>query len=414
MKTSRIWIYLWRKHYPEGSLGRVQMDFELTEELKMVQSAVGDFVTQQLKPLERDILGRAADLSDATMYLPLEKEQELMGMARDMRLWGVGIPEELGGVDLGTLGSCLVAEELGQTVVPFTFGDVTPILFECNPEQKEKYFLPVFNRQKYAYLALMEPGKEGFENMEMRAERTNGRYYLNGKKVSLSRAGEDYFAVVFGVTGPDKGPRGGVTCFLVDKDAPGFTVSGGGEKTGWEARVREPVSLTFDNCPVPAENILGEDGKAFYLGRKWLPARRIVRSAKTVGAAQRILDEATIEAQTWTSFGQVISKRPSIQAALADIATNIHAARLMVYEVAWKADQRQPIQREAAMVKLFVAQMIHYVADNAAHIFSAPAYVGGLPMERFCRNAIAMSSTNFALQLQRNIIARDILKGLKI
>jgi acyl-CoA dehydrogenase len=390
------------------------MDFELPEELRMVQSAVRDFVAGQLKPVERGILGRAADLSDATMYLPLEKEQELMAMARDMSLWGVSVPEELGGTGLGTLGTCLVEEELGQTVVPFNFGDVTPILFECKPEQKEKYFLPVFNRQKYAYLALMEPGKEGFENMEMRAEKTNGRYHLNGKKLSLSRAGKDYFAVVFAVTRPEKGPRGGVTCFLVDKDTPGFAVSGGSEKTGWQAQVREPISLTFDNCPVPAENILGEDGGAFHLGRKWLPARRITRSARTVGAAQRVLDEATVEAQTWTSFGQLISGRPSIQAALADIATNIHAARLMVYEVACKADQGQPIQREAAMVKLFVTQMIHSVADNASHIFNAPAYVGGLPMERFCRNAVAVSSTNFALQLQRTIIARDILKGLKI
>ena len=135
---------------------------------------------------------------------------------------------------------------------------------------------------------------------------------------------------------------------------------------------------------------------------------------RCVGAAQRILDESTVQAQTWTSFGQFISGRPSVQAALADMATSIHAARLMVYEVAWKADQGQSLRREAAMVKLFVTQMIHLVADNAAHIFNAPAYVGGLPLERFCRNAIAMSSTNFALQLQRNIIARDILKGVKV
>jgi alkylation response protein AidB-like acyl-CoA dehydrogenase len=160
--------------------------------------------------------------------------------------------------------------------------------------------------------------------------------------------------------------------------------------------------------------MLGEEGKAFFLGRKWLPSRRIVRGARCVGVAQRILDECTIQAQNWTSFGQFISGRPSIQAALGDIATNIHAARLVVYEAAWRADQGEPIQRLAAMVKLFATQMIHFVADNAAHIFNAPAYIGGLPMERFCRNAGAMSSTEFALQLQRNIIARDILKGLKV
>jgi alkylation response protein AidB-like acyl-CoA dehydrogenase len=390
------------------------MDFDIPEELKMVQSMVRDFTTEQLKPLERIVLGRAADLSDTQMYLPLEKEQELMGMARGMGLWGVNVPEELGGVGLNVLGNCLVEEELAQTVVPFGFGDVTPILFDCNERQREAYFSPVLNREKNAYLALMEPDKEGFEGMEMKAEKMNGGYVLNGKKLSLSRAGEDYFAAVFAVTDSARGPREGMTCFLVDKGTSGFTVSGAEAITGWQARERRPMSLVFDQCRVAAGNVLGEEGKALHLGNKWLPSRRIVRSARCVGAAQRILDESTIEAQTWTSFGQFISGRSSVQAALADIATNIHAARLMVYETAWKADQGESIRREAAMLKLFATQMIHFVADNAAHIFNAPSYVGGLPMERFCRNALAMSSTEFALQLQRNIIARDILKGLKV
>lgn len=393
------------------------MDFEIPEELKMIQSMVRDFVTDQLKPLERIVLGRAADLSDAQMYLPPGEEERLIGMVKGMGLWGLSVPEELGGVGLGTLGNCLVEEELAQTVVPFSFGDVTPILFDCSLRQREKYLTPALNRQKYPYLALMEPEKGGeFAAMEMRAEKANGHYVLNGRKVSLSqpRAVKDYFAVVFVVTDPKKSLREGVSCFLVDKGVSGFTVSGDEEKTGWEARERRPTSLVFDQCQVAAENMLGEEGKAFFLGKKWLPSRRIVRGARCVGAAQRILDESTIQAQTWTSFGQFISGRPSIQAALADIATDIHAARLMVYEAAWKADRGELTEREAAMVKLFATQMIHFVADNAAHIFNAPAYVGGLPMERFCRNVIAMSSTEFALQLQRNIIARDILKGLKV
>ena len=392
------------------------MDFEIPEELKMVQSMVRDFVTDQLKPLERSILGRAADLSDATMYLPLGKEQELMEMVKGLGLWGTGVPEELGGAGLDTLGNCLVEEELAQTIVPFNFGDVSPLLFDCNEEQKEKYFSAVFNRQRYAYLALMEPEREAseIERMELRAEKKDGHCVLDGKKVSLSRAGEDYFAVVFAVTQPEKGPREGVTCFLVDKGTPGFLVSGGVEKMGWEAQVREPILLVFDQCQVPTGNILGQEGNAFHLGKKWLPMRRLVRGARCVGAAQRMLDEATIQAQSWQSFGQFISGRPSVQAALADIATSIHVARLMVYEAATKADRGDSVRREAAMVKLFATQMIHSVADNAAHIFNAPAYVGGLPMEMFCRNAMAMSATNFALQLQRNIIARDILKGLKI
>jgi len=390
------------------------MDFEIDEELKMVQNLVRDFVNDQLKPLERDILGRASDLSDARMSLPPEIEEKLIKMAKDTGLWGVSVPEELGGVGLSTLGNCLVEEELAQTVIPFNFGDVTPILFDCNAKQKEKYFLPVLHRQRYAYLALMEPDKGAeVSTMGMKAERVNSDYVLNGKKVSLSRTGKDYFAVVFATT-TDSETRDGITCFLVDKDTPGFTVSGGEEKAGWQAQVREPMLLVFDHCLVPAENILGEEGKAFHLGKKWLPSRRLIRGARCVGVTQRLLEESTTQAQSWQSFGQFISKRTSIDAALTDIAIGVHACRLMVYEAAWKADKGEPIRREAAMVKLFTTQMIHNVADRVSHIYGGPPYVAGLPMERLCRNAIATSATELALELQRNVIAKDILKGLKV
>ena len=168
------------------------MDFEIPEELKMVQSLARDFVNEQLKPLERDLLGRAADLSDAQMSLSAETEERLVKMAKDIGLWGVSVPEELGGIGLGTLGNCLVEEELAQTVIPFNLGDVTPILFDCNAEQRGKYFLPVLNRQKYAYLALMQPEKGAeISSMEMRAEKVNDYYVLSGRKASLSRTGKD-------------------------------------------------------------------------------------------------------------------------------------------------------------------------------------------------------------------------------
>jgi len=390
------------------------MDFEIPQELKMVQSLVRDFVTDQLKPRERDILGRAADLSDARLSLPSETEEKLIKMASDIGLWGINIPDELGGSGLGTLCSCLVEEELAQTIVPFNFGDVTPILFDCNAEQKENYFLPVLNRQKYACLALMEPGRgSGVSNLEMRAERENGYYVLNGKKLSLSKAGEDYFAVVFATVGEEESKKG-VTCFLVDKDTPGFSVSGGEEKTGWQTQVREPILLTFEQCQVPERNVLGEEGKAFHLGKKWLPARRVIRGARCIGVAQRLLEEATTQAQSFQSFGQFISRRTSIEAALADIAVSIHATRLVVYEAACRADNGEPMRREAAMVKLLATEMIHNVADRVSHIFNGPPHIAGLPMERLCRHVLATSATELALELQRSVIAQDILKGLKV
>jgi len=389
------------------------MDFDIPEELKMVQSLVRDFVNHQLKPLERDILGRAADLSDARMSLPSEIEERLIKMVKNMGLWGVSVPQELGGVGLSTLGNCLVEEELAQTVIPFNFGDVTPILFDCNDQQKERYFLPVLHRQRQAYLALMEPGKEAeLSAIDTTAEKVNGYYVLIGRKVSLSKAGKDYFAVVFATTA-DKATRQGVTCFLVDKDTPGFSLTDGEEKTGWQAQARQPIFLVFDHCRLPAENILGEEGKAFYLGKKWLPSRRLTRGARCVGVAQRLLEEAATRVQSWQSFGQFISRRTSIEAALADIVIAIHACRLMVYEAAWKADKGESIRREAAMVKLLATQMIYNVADRVSHIFDAPPYIAGLPMERLCRHAIATSATELALQLQRSIIAKEVLKGLK-
>jgi alkylation response protein AidB-like acyl-CoA dehydrogenase len=133
-----------------------------------------------------------------------------------------------------------------------------------------------------------------------------------------------------------------------------------------------------------------------------------------VGAAHRILEEATLQAQNWTAFGQPISKRPSIQAALADIAANIHAARLMIYEAAWKGDKGESIQREAAMVKMFATQMLHDMADRATHVWNGPPVIAGLPMDRLCRSATGTSAVEYGLDLQRNLVAADILKGLRV
>jgi len=400
-----------RARVGEGKL----MEFEKPEELKMIQSAVHDFVSEQLKPLERAVLGRAADISDAQMYLQADEETALAAMAKEMGLWGIGLPEELGGAGLGTLGACLIEEELAQTVVPFSFGDVPPVLFDCTEQQREDYLKPALERQKYPLFALLEPdGKSNADNLRTTADKKDGYYELTGEKLTFSRFEDQYFSIVFAVTDVSVPMREGVSCFLVDQDTQGFSMRGNTERTGWEARVRKPILLRFDHCRIGTENLLGSEGRAFQLANQYLPARRIVRAARAVGAALRILDECTVQAQTWMSFGQSISGRPSVQASLGDIAAHIHAARLVVYEAAWKADQGQLVKREAAMAKLVATQMLHFVADNAAHIFNAPAYVAGLPMERFCRNAAAGSLTDQSLQLQRNIIAKDVLRGLRL
>ncbi|MBI2859945.1 MAG: acyl-CoA dehydrogenase family protein [Chloroflexi bacterium] len=386
------------------------MDFELPEELKMVQGLARDFVNERLRPLERDLLGRAADLSDARAGLPPEVEADLAARAREVGLWAIGVPEELGGAGLGVLVDCLVEEELARTVAPFDFGNVSPILFECNGPQRQKYLLPVLERRRWACLALLEPGKKDITDMECAAMKVQDHNVIDGRKISLGRghAGGDWFAVVFARAG--EGP----TCFLVDGGTPGLSVSGDGEKTGWQAQARSPLLLSFEGCRVEPENVLGEEGRAFHLGQKWLPARRIVRGARCVGMARRLLEEAAAHAQTWQSFGQPLSVRPDIRRALADMAASIHAARLVVYEAACRADAGKPVRRESVTVKLVATQMLDRVADAVSHVFNGPAHRPGLAVERLCRDAAAAGAEESGLKLGQELIVRDLLNGVNI
>ena len=384
------------------------MEFELSEEHKMVQSLVRDFVSDHLKPLERDLLGRAADQSDAAAALPPEREAELVRMVQALGLWNAGVPEEFGGPGLDTLGTCLVEEELAQTVVPFRFGDVSPVLFECNEEQRERYMEPALRNEKQPRMAIFEPGDGDQAIPAATAELSDDDYILNGKKVSFGRAAEDFFAVVFARA------AAGPTCFLVDKDTAGMNVSEHLEVTGWMAQLRQRFMFSFENCRVPGSNVLGKDGKAFHLGGKWLPLRRIVRGARAVGTARRLLEEAAIQAGSFVSFGKSQNGRLNVQAALADIAVSVHGAALMVYEAAWKADIGKPVQQAAATVKLATSAMLQNVADRVSHVFNGPSFTRELPMERLCRGILEENIVSQAIKRQRALIASDIMRGVRL
>lgn len=452
------------------------MNFDIPEELKMVQTLVRDFVRDQLRPLEREIMGRAAGLADARACLPPEDELRLQALAEELGLWGPGVPERLGGMGLGALGQCLAEEEMAQTIIPFSFGDVTPLLFECSAGQRQRYFEPHFRRRRQALIALLEPqdaaasgpaaapgatAAAGFPSLQTTAVRDGAAWVLNGTKLSFSRPGGDFFAIVFASATP------GATAFLVDGGTPGLTVTGGREAAGWRTQVRDPVALAFAGCHVPEENMLGAPGQAFRLARQWLPGRRLVRGARCVGVGQRLLEEARSHVESWQSFGQQLYRRPGVESALADIAISLHACRLLVYEAACNADaamaaagaataggteatagaaenasaQRATsaqrvtsgapvtagapatagvslpggaIKRDAAMVKIFATQTIRTVADRVSHLFNGPPYIQGLPMQRLCADALASNAVDLALELQCSIIAADVMKGLKV
>lgn len=386
------------------------MDFNLPEELKMVQTLARDFVKDRLIPLERDILGREVDLAGARRSLPQTKEAELSSIAREAGLWGLNVPEALGGAGLGVLGACLVEEELAKSIIPFSPGDVSPVLFDCNEEQKREYLVPVVEGQKSAYLAIMEPGK-GMDpaDIQMRATRVNGNYILNGQKLVFSNLSHADFAVVFAVTDPTKGIREGVSCFLVDAGAEGFTIGREEEKEGWRAQLPAPVTLNFENCEQPATKLLGEEGKAFHLGFSWLPLRRIIRSARCVGAAVRLLDTSVTYAKYWQSQGQTVAGWPSVRAALADMAVEIQAARLMVYQAATKADEGLDIRLEGAIAKVQATEMLQRVAEQAVLVQGGPAPARELPLEILCRSMLVSHISERTLEVQKAYIAENIL-----
>jgi len=384
------------------------LDFNLPEELKMLQTLVRDFVRERLLPEERELLGRDGEPDSGRLYLSSEVEAGLIKTVKDMGLWGINLPEELGGVGLDTLGICLVEEELARTIVPFDFGDVTPILFDCTDEQKEGYLVPVLEKKRRAAIAFLETdGGTDPAALSTRAEKTTNGYLINGHKVSFSPIGENDFAVVFAVTDPEVSIRAGVTCFLVDYATPGFSVASGSQKNG---QSQKPVSLLFNDCFLPSEKILGDEGRAFQLGNKWLPRRRITRGARCVGAATRLLEASAEYAKTWEKFGKPVASSLSVRAALADMAADIQAARLMVYSAACKADEGNDISQEAAMVKIFTTQMLQRSADRAVHVHGGPAYAHELKLERLCQDALMTSSFERALDLQRAIITSDLLK----
>ena len=186
------------------------MDFAIPEELKMVQASVRKFVKDELMPLERDILGREGDPTTGRVMLPPEEEGRLFSMVQEMGLWGVSVPEELGGVGLPTLGVCLVEEELAKCVVPFNFGDISPILFDTDEEQRKSYLQPLIDGEKQACLALLEAEGSDLSTMNTTAVSEDGTYIINGRKICAVNAIDvGDFTMVFAVTDREKGVRGG-------------------------------------------------------------------------------------------------------------------------------------------------------------------------------------------------------------
>ncbi|MFC7392888.1 acyl-CoA dehydrogenase family protein [Scopulibacillus cellulosilyticus] len=380
------------------------MEFTLTEEQKMVQRTIRNFVKNELMPYEQQVLRNERE---GRPGMTREEIKDLQMKAKELGFWGINTPEEYGGADLGPVMTALIQMELGRTFVPFSFGgSADNILYYCNEEQKEKYLLPVINGDRRSCFALTEPtaGSDA-ANIRMPAVKDGNHWVLNGEKIFITNGNEADFAMVFAVTDKEKGARGGVTCFLVDRDM------------GWRSEYIQtmgewgPASLVFENVRVPEENILGELGGGFNLGMKWIGQGRWMIPARGVGASERLLQMGIEQSKSRVTFGKPISERQAIQWMIADSAVEIEATKWLVLRAAWLAEKGKDNRHMASMAKLYGTNMANRVVDRVLQIHGGMGYTKELPIERWYREMRLWRIFEGTDEIQRYIIARNLLKG---
>ena len=298
------------------------MDFGFGEDAEMVRQTAHEFVRRDLLPQEPKFLNSKDPAERASIV------EAASASLKEMGLYSAGVPEAFGGGGLGVIETCLIADELGQTIIPVEWGELTPILYECSDAQKPAYLAPVVQGSKSYAVAFNEPVPFADPaKMATTAQQSDSGWTLNGTKVLPGRRADFYlvFASARGLSPHGDCPQNpvGPVCLIVDKDTAGTQLKGN--------------LLALADCTVPADCVLGVPGKALGLGRKWFPLTRIIRAAAVLGACDRLLEVNAQYAHDWTSMGAHVSERKPIQQSLGDMAGDIEALRWLVYHTAWLA-----------------------------------------------------------------------------
>lgn len=379
------------------------MQFTLTEDQEMVQKLARDFAEKRLAPTvsERD-----------------HKEEFSRALADEMGemgLTGICFPESYGGSGGDVLSYILAVEELSKVDdgVGITLSaDVSlcawPIYAYGTEEQKQKYLVPLAEGEKLGAFGLTEPNAGTDAGGQQTVAVLDGDdYILNGSKIFITNAGEAETYVVFAMTDKSKGMKG-ISAFIVEKGMPGFSFGKKEEKMGIHTSITN--ELSFHDVRVPKENLLGKLGEGFKIAMSTLDGGRIGVAAQALGIAQAALDHAIKYSKERVQFGQPICKNQAIAFMMADMATKIDAARLLVYRAAYLKDQGLPYSKEAAMAKLYASDIAMEVATDAVQIFGGYGYSREYPVERLMRNAKITQIYEGTNQVQRMVISGAILR----
>ena len=382
------------------------MNFDLTEEQRMWQEAVHDFVRREVKPKAREVDEEGRFNWEAT---------HKMG---PLGLLGLNIPEEYGGAGVDPLSAAIAIEELGwgcgSTALAIAAHNglgCAPIALFGVPEQKQRFLPRVASGEgKLAALALTEPGagSDIKGGVRMRAELQGDVWVINGAKMWCTNASIADFIVTLVRTDPQGGSHS-LSLIIVPTDSPGLHIGPPEQKMGLKGSPTHAV--TYENVRVPAANLLGQPGQGLAQTLTVLDGGRIGIGALSVGLAQAAFEEARRYAKERQAFGKPISENQAIQWMLADAATEIHTARLMVRYAAWLKGQGRPFTQEAAMAKLFATEMAERACRNAIQIHGGYGYSREYPVERIYRDARLMTIGEGTSEIQRMVIARLVLQG---
>ncbi|MGA0023686.1 MAG: acyl-CoA dehydrogenase family protein [Burkholderiales bacterium] len=390
------------------------MDFTLPEEVRMLRDTVARFAREELLPLERDVIKREAErgLTDAPLIDP-DAEKELNRKAKAIGLYGIDVPEEYGGQNLGMLAKAVVIEELKTSIVPFVLPPDSPNLWmlrqTCKGDQIQKYLLPYASGEKKSAIAISEPGAGSDPaGMKTRAEYKNGKWILNGQKIWISHARHADFLIAMAVTDPAKGSRGGMTAFLVDKGTKGLSIPSVFNTMGEHS----PYAVYFDNVELSEDQVLGEVGNGFGPMQNRLGVRRMEIACRALGYARRCMDYMLKQANERKTFGALLADRQQVQWWLADSWQEMEMVRWITWRLAWKMDQGDTNwRREAAMVKLQGSEMIGRVADRAVQLLGGMGVAKELPIEYIYRACRVLRIFEGPSEVHRWFISRDLLRN---
>jgi len=379
------------------------MDFELSKEQSMARQLFREFAEQEVKPLAQEV--------DEEERFP----RETVAKMAKLGFLGIPFPKDLGGQGCDTLTYALCVEELsrvcgttGVIVSAHTSLAGEPIRKYGTPEQKAKYLTPLAKGEAIGAFGLTEPGAGTDASGQRTTAVLDGdNYILNGTKIFITNGGESDTYVIFAMTDREKGNHG-ISAFIVEKDFPGFSIGKKELKMG--IRGSSTTELVFENCIVPKENLLGQEGKGFAIAMGTLDGGRIGIASQALGIAQGALDETIAYVKERKQFGRSISAFQNTQFQLADLKARIEASRFLVYSAAVAKDTKDRYSVEAAMAKLFAAETAMAVTTKCVQLYGGYGYTRDYPVERMMRDAKITEIYEGTSEVQRMVIAGAILK----